>query len=493
VRASSFRVQRVMVITALVLAAVLMWPKGGGPDRADAAGTAAASSRRPNIVTIMTDDQTVESLRVMPGVRSLIAKKGVSFANSIVSWPLCCPSRATYFTGQYAHNHGVRGNVPPEGGYSAFKNQKTTFPVALQNAGYDTVHIGKYLNGYGAEPNPSVPPGWSEWHGSLDPTGYRYYGYTLLENGKKRTYGKKAADYQTDRYTRLATSVIRRAERERPFFLNVSYLAPHNQARSTASGDSDLIGQAVAAPRHAGRYGGMPLPRSRAYDEADVSDKPEFVQTLPRITEKIRSEISKSYDVYLESLLAVDDGVRRIVRTLKETGQLDNTVIIFTSDNGFFFGEHRITSGKVFFYEPSIRVPLMMRGPGIPADVTRKSLVANIDLAPTILDLAHATPLRTMDGQSLVPLLHQERSPDDRAILLEGSSAWLPNFGVRTPRYAYFSYNTGEHELYDLPTDPDELRNLHGDPALASVQADLEVRRERLAGCVGAECNVGSP
>jgi arylsulfatase A-like enzyme len=179
------------------------------------------------------------------------------------------------------------------------------------------------------------------------------------------------------------------------------------------------------------------------------------------------------------------------VEVLKKTHQLDDTVIVFTSDNGFFYGEHRVPADKVRFYEPSIRVPLMMRGPGIPEDVTRKALVANIDLAPTILALAHATPLRTMDGESLVPMLKKEPPATDRSILLEaGGAPYFPRWGVRTPRWAYWRYDQQLNELYDLRKDPNELHNLIRDPKYAAVVADLDARRKALQACAGASCNL---
>jgi len=450
-------------------------------------GDAAPSSDQPNIIVIMTDDQTIESMRVMPKVDELIAAQGVTFSDSIVSFPLCCPSRATFLTGQYSHNHGVRGNQLPNGGYESFDGQDTTLPVALQRAGYDTVHIGKYLNGYGFDSPVDAPPGWSEWHTLLDPRAQRYFGFTLLENGVERKYGQD--DYSTDVFTDLATESIRsRAAADAPLFLTVSYFAPH----SDFSLEDEGLDAATPAPRHRGTFDGEPIPGPASFDEADASDKPQSIQDLPRITEAVRTQITSNYARYLESLLAVDEGVEAIVTALEEAGQLEDTVIVFTSDNGYFFGEHRVPAGKVRFYEPSIRVPLLIRGPGISAGATRRSLVANIDLAPTILDLAGATSLRTMDGRSLVPLLEGEPEPEDRAILLEstmgGPNDLTPNYGVRTARYAYFEQSTGEKELYDLSTDPDQLDNRHGDPELVAVETRLAEQVATLRECAGTAC-----
>jgi arylsulfatase A-like enzyme len=337
-----------------------------------------------------------------------------------------------------------------------------------------------------------APPGWKHWFGAVDPSTYQYYGFTLLEHGTKKTYAKRPSLYQTDVLTDIAVSQIHRAAKAgSPFFLDVAYLAPHaqvNPRRGDTEASNAQIGRAVPAPQDAKRYADEPLPHSASFDEADVSDKPRSVRALPRITPAVANQIRRAYDATLGSLLDVDRGVQRIVDALQETGQLGRTYLLFTSDNGFLNGEHRIPAGKVFFYEPSIRVPLLVRGPTVPHNVTRHALVANIDLAPTILDLTHVAPRRTMDGRPLTPLFKAD-SRADRSILLESGAGFSPNAGVRTPRYAYFSYATQEHELYDLQTDPDELHNVYGDPTYASVRADMQTRLTRLQKCAGATCN----
>ena len=309
----------------------------------------------------------------------------------------------------------------------------------------------------------------------------------MFENGKRKGFGTKRAGYQTDVETGIATSKIRaHAHSDQPFFMNLAYLAPH---ASSAESGTELDHVPMPAPRDVGSHAGQPLPPSSAFNEADVSDKPLWLQALPPITPAVDTRITQNYDTYLETLDAVNDGVVRIVKTLRETHQLHNTVVIFTSDNGYFFGEHRIPAGKARFYEPSIRVPLLIRGPGIDHGITRSSLVANVDLAPTILQLAGAKPLRTMDGTSMVPVLrHGGTGPAHRSVLLESNSVFRPDLGVRTQRYAYFALNTGEKELYDLRADPDELQNRAGDPAYAAVKADLAVRLEKLKTCSGSTC-----
>jgi arylsulfatase A-like enzyme len=464
--------------------------------------------RRPNIVLVMVDDQAAEQQRFLPKTNRLIGDAGVTFTNSFASYPLCCPSRATMLTGQYAHNSDIRGNQPPAGGYSKLAPfLSNSLPAWLQRAGYHTAHIGKFLNGYGTtSPDTEVPAGWSEWYGSLDDpdafTGgtYTMYGYTLNENGSVVHYGSTPdvvdpATYQTDVYAAKADEFIRRrAPSRKPFFLSIAPLASHGEAASCNCAGNDPR----AAPRHEGALAGEALPLRPNFNEADVSDKPQAVQIL---TPMNQAQINAAHDRYraqAESLLAVDDLVAKTVNAVKARGELKNTVFIYTDDNGFFHGEHRVRQGKVRLYEESIRVPLLMRGPGVPKNKNRGQPVANIDLAPTILDFADAKGSRKLDGRSLLPLARDNRNQPGRGILLEAffnsdpdddPEAPPTNYqAVRTDRYLYAEYGTGERELYDLRSDPFELVSRHNDPSLAAVRAKLDAALARLANCAGRSC-----
>jgi arylsulfatase A-like enzyme len=445
---------------------------------------AAAADSRPNVVVIMTDDQTVESLRVMSNVKRLLRDRGATFAKSFVGFALCCPSRATFLTGQYGHNNGVLGNMPPDGGYAKL-DHSNTLAVWLQNAGYNTVHLGKYLNGYGRTDPTEIPAGWTEWRGSVDPSTYRFYGYTLNENGTLVTYERP---YQTDLYARKAANIIRRrAAQAAPFFLWVAFLAPHSGG-PRESDDPQGLGTPVPAPRHRNQFASEPLPRPPSFNEADVSDKPIGIRSRPRLSRDRIRAIRENYQQRLESLLAVDEAVAKIVAALRESGELRNTLIVFTSDNGFFHGEHRVPAGKVLLYEPSIRVPLIMRGPGIPGGLRLTQHVSNIDLAPTIVDATSATAGRTMDGRSLFPLFADPTLRLGRDLLVERMPGDGNFSAIRTPRYLYAEYWNGERELYDLARDPHELASRHADPAYAAIQADLAARLARLRVCAGETC-----
>jgi N-acetylglucosamine-6-sulfatase len=455
------------------------------------AAAEAGAPKRPNIVVLMTDDQTLESLRVMSGVRSSLAAEGTTFDRAFVSNALCCPSRATLFTGQYSHNHGVLSNAPPDGGYGRL-DKRNWLPVWLQRAGYRTVHIGKFLNQYGIVNPTAVPRGWSEWYASVDPSTYFFYGYTLNENGLLNTYGldRNPLYYSTDYYTERAVSVVERmGETGTPFFLSVAFLAPHSGGPRDPD-DPEGLATPSPAPRHVDRFVKEPLPGDPSYNESDVSDKPSFIQALPPIRAARAAAIDENYRQRLESLLAVDEGVVRIVDALRAEGELDNTLILFTSDNGFFHGEHRVQTGKVLVYEPSIRVPLILRGPGVPEGRHRGQLVTNADLAPTILEAAQAKPGKIQDGRSLFRLLEDRGLEWGRDLLIEGAPGVnQPAFdALRTYRYVYVQYANGERELYDLERDPHQLTSLHNDPAYAGIQAELSRRLGLLSVCAGRSC-----
>ena len=472
-----------LVAVGLVLAAVFVVGSGSEP------GTAAeVPTARPNIVVVMTDDQTLESMRVMPNVRRLIGREGATFLNSFASFPLCCPSRATFVTGQYAHNHRVLGNRPPRGGYEKLvPTQGNTLPVWLRNAGYRTVQVGKYLNGYGLQRPEEIPPGWDEWHAPVDPTTFRYFGFTQNENGRLVTYGSAVRDYQTDVHTSLAVEAIRRlAPRTTPFFLNVAYIAPHNGIPREPD-DPASIATPMPAPRHKGRFASEPLPRPDSFNEVNILDKPTVILTKPSITSDLVAGIEVNYEQRLESLLAVDEGVAAIVRALGQTGELDNTYVFFTSDNGFYHGEHRIPIGKVLLYEPATRVPLLLRGPRIPRSVRVTQPVVNVDVPATILSIAGARAGRTLDGTSVLPFVREPDRQLGRDILLETPDYW----GIRTPRYVFVVHRQGDRELYDFETDPQQLTSLDRRAAYVKIKERLATRLVRLRACKGAVCRLG--
>jgi N-acetylglucosamine-6-sulfatase len=445
----------------------------------------------PNVVVIETDDQTVESMRVMEKVNSLIGAQGVTFANSFVNFSLCCPSRATFLTGQYAHNHGVISNTAPEGGFERFQSLHggDNLAVWLQEAGYYTAMIGKYLNGYINDP--PVPLGWSEWHAAL-PDDQKVYDYFLSANGTVVRHGHEPTDFKQDVLTRKAVSLVnRRAPKPRPFFLWLTYTAPHvGSPDPSPLPPSDCQGAPKPAPRHATAFDSEPLPMPPSFNEADVSDKPGAIQGRELLGANEIADMQRRYRCELESLLAVDEGVERLIEALRANRALHKTLVIYTSDNGRFHGEHRIAGGKQGSYEESIRVPLLIRGPRIPRGISIDPLVVNADLAPTIVEVASAArPGLTMDGRSLIPVLKQATIGGNRELLIQGAGVKA----IRTERYMYAEHSTGERELYDLGSDPFQLQSLDTSPAHAGVRAQLADRLHQLEGCAGASCRVYRP
>lgn len=445
---------------------------------------AAAASDRPNVLLILTDDQTLESMRVLPKTRRLLAAEGTTFANAFVSFPTCCPSRATILTGQYAHNHRVLGNKAPDGGYPRL-DHSNTLPVWLREAGYETAHVGKYLNLY---EGPEVPPGWTHWFGLSDPSTYLMYGYTVIDGGTPVRYGDSEEDYQTDVLAAKAEALIHEmAGSGQPFFLSVAPVAPHLER-------SDEAGQGTPprpAPRHQGRFANEPLPAGASFDEAEVDDKPSHVRRLPRLGPARKDKILRIYRAQLEALLAIDEMVERLVGALEETGRLDDTLIVFTSDNGFLHGQHRIPEGKLMPYEEAVHVPLIVRGPGFPRGATARQPVSNVDLAPTIVALTGIRARRTMDGRNLLSLAQDPSLAQDRGVLVETVSRnpARPSFeAIRTSRWMWIEYRNGGRELYDLAADPLQLRSRHKGKATAGVRADLARRLAALRKCSGAGC-----
>ena len=473
------------------------------------AGTAAAQSNGdeppPNVVVIETDDQTQESIRVMPNTLNLIGGQGVTFSNSFVNWSVCCPSRATLLTGQYSHNHGVLGNSAPLGGFDRL-DSTNTLPVWLQGAGYYTGLIGKYLNRYETHRNdpggPLIPPGYSEWRGSTRT--YDFYGYELNEGGALTTYGSLTdnpdapsdpSQYSTDVYTAKAVDFVnRRAPSEQPFFLWLTYLAPHSGGPNPAG--NHCAGTAKPAPRDLNAFDNEPLPQPPSFNEADVSDKPLGIQNRvldpddPEDPADDISDIARFYRCRLASLQAEDLGVQQVYSALRASGELNNTILVFTSDNGFMHGEHRVKSGKVVPYEESIRVPLMIRGPGFRGGKTVRDLATNADIAKTIVRATGARAARRLDGYALQPFAEQPSRERGRELSVETNLY----SAVRTRHYIYIEYTSGQdagfQELYDLQADPFQLQNVAANPAYAAVRSALDARLERVRSCAGDSCRL---
>jgi N-acetylglucosamine-6-sulfatase len=481
-------------------------------------GTADEDPEQPNIVIVMTDDQTLASFtpETMPRTFDLLVRPGTTFEEFFITTPLCCPSRAGFYTGQYGHNSGVLSNHP---GYPQLEDRRNVLPTWLRGAGYRTAFLGKFMHGYeDAVPDPVEPaPGFREWYGLQVPN--RYYRYDYSENGKRKHRGRDPEDYLTSFINRKAVKLVREyAPARKPLFLNVSHLAPH----STKAPSSVCHRSAIPAPGDEDLYADEPLPLPPSFDEADVSDKPSFIQRQPLIGPDEIVELTRRHRCRLASLREVDRGVSEIVREFDRLEELSRTVFVFTGDNGFFQGEHRLSRGKGLPYEESIRQPLVIRIPkpylaGDQQVPVVGEPTANIDLAPTLLELAGAQPCRpngdcrTLDGRSLMPLVEGSGTwPSDRGILIEyaspargtgrtGEAGSCEYAAIRHPGEIFAEHTeifepdlnrcvpTREIEHYDLDGDPYQLDNRFPPvgQGLAERQAALASRLDRLRRCAG--------
>lgn len=468
---------------------------------------------RPNIVFVLTDDLDTEYPRGswidhFPKLRALLADQGATFTNYFVSLSLCCPSRSSMLRGQYAHNTQIFTNTQPGGGFQKAHDlglEASTIATWLHAAGYRTVLLGKYLNGYpGTLGKGYVPPGWDEWYGG-ERNAYGQFNYDLNENGKIVHYGNAPSDYLQDVIRSKATAFIRHAASEQqPFFMWMATFTPHMPATS--------------APRHAQAFPRDQAPRPPTFNEEDVGSHPQWLANRPRLTSAQIAQIDTTYRKRLRSMLAVEDTIDGLVQTLRAAGVLDRTYIIFTSDNGFHLGQHRLPPGKNTEFEEDLHVPLLVRGPGIPAGAVVSQLAVNIDLAPTFAELAGVAVPPFVDGRSLVPLLRAPRPPEQwrRALLLEHgvvktgdvgrtpsgrdtveppdpldlSRHQLPHpfQGLHTQRLVYIEYPaTRERELYDLSADPYEHHSV-AQSADQLVQKQLSEWLEKLRACAGPAC-----
>lgn len=409
-----------------------------------------AHAARPNVVIVLTDDQRWDTLSSMPTVRSELVAKGVTFSNAFVVNPLCCPSRASILTGRYSHSTKVYTN----GGFRRF-DDSSTLATWLRRAGYRTGFFGKYLNSYAGT---YVPPGWSRWVAFSPSNVDNYFDYRLNVNRSLVPRGGLPEDYSTDVLAAEAEAFIR-GSGTRPFFALFAPYAPHNPA--------------TPAPRHEDAFPGLQPWRPASYNEPNTADKPAWVRARAQLSPESQTSLDGFRARQLRTLLAVDDAVERLLDVLSETGRLEDTLVIFMSDNGLLWGEHRLT-GKQAPYEESIRVPLVVRFDRLATGTrteTRQAL--NVDVAPTVAALAGVAAPRA-EGRSLVPLL-RNRSVDWRGEFLVESLRTGPNpdvpayCAVRGRRYAYVAYATREEELYDLAVDPRQLDNRTGDRALSPI------------------------
>ena len=540
----------VLVAALAVTGGVVAWWTGGRDDGSPAGGNQAepagivpsgapdpVPAARPNIVTILTDDMRTDDLRWMPAVRSLVRDQGLEFRNSFSPNPICAPARATLLTGQYSHNTGVL-SVEDDNSFGAFDDRRT-IATSLNAAGYNTLFLGKYVNGYGlqdakATGKPSlhyVPPGWTDWYGAVQPpagsgfgSGGTYSYYHVVLNHDGRIEDRYKGQYQSDVEGRLASELVRRYHRSpKPFFLYLAPIAPHFGA-PRESDDPPLVTQpgsdrverfkTPARPRWArGRFDGQihrasGLPSDGGPSEANISDKARPMRDRPELSPAERAVDRTVTRQRAETLFAFDRQVARLVATLKATGEYADTVVMFTSDNGYFLGEHRMRKGKIKAHEPSLRVPFLVSGPGIPQG-RRYDPITTDDVTATILDIGRARPPHPPDGLSVVGSFRGDRGwtvpvvtegEETGPVFRDTAGARVLGFhdhrttiGIRTARWKYIRYNNGDGELYDLDRDPNEMRSVYGVPRYAGLQAAMQRLWTSYKDCAGVTCRRPMP
>jgi N-acetylglucosamine-6-sulfatase len=484
----------VVLIVAVVAVAAIVRAAGGGASTGS--GIVIAKTTRPNVVVILTDDQRWDTLWSMPHVHALLQEHGVTFANSFVSDSLCCPSRASILTGDYAHTTGVYDNHAPNGGEPRFRksgDQASTLATWLHHAGYETGLFGKYLNAYRG----GVPPGWDRWT-SFETVGHRkrngpypeaaaYHDYDVYTNAPGACGSEPAcrlphsvSAYSTVYFGNATTRFIDTAPANRPIFAYYAPYAPHAPS--------------FPQRRYAGRFANLKPYRPPSYDEANMSDKPSWMRALPRFTTLYDRQIDADRRAQYETLVTVDNEVAAIVGALRRTHRLAHSVILFASDNGVSWGEHRLKAAtKQTAYDEDLRVPLVVRyEPYTSTPRVDRHLVVNVDWAPTLAAIAGAAH-PPVEGRSFAPLLGDGRlaTPWRTQFLIEHLNGVPPSIvptfcGIRSTRYMYAYYQGGQQELYDLRRDPYELTNIASRPAEAPLVRRMQILVDR-------ECNPPPP
>lgn len=590
---STGRTRAATVLLAMTLAITALTACAPGatalPDRAKGVERAKHSSTgtdtRPNVVMIMADDMRFDDLAWAPNVRSLLAAEGVSMENAFSPYPLCCPARASFFTGMLTHNHHVWTHEEPYA-YRVFDDSKT-LATSLSGVGYSTGMAGKYLNGYGGATSTGgravkrltakmtssrlgkagakgkrvalshvrssesieswrkVPNGWDEWHVLMEPSrSLRKVGvsgrgptnyYNAITNDNGVPHSRKGR-YTTNVIARDTIGMVKTfAAKDKPFFVAATFTAPHCGNGSAAevardrsrgiSGDKDEDECTPTTPKKVhGKFDaqiargmGITLDGFSEADAngdgrdttADVADKPGLFGSFSSFTADQASAVREASRQRAEAVYVMDRKIGDIIATLKRTGEWDNTYVVFTSDNGFFQGEHHRMQGKVLGYEPVLRVPMIVTGPGLRGAGAQQRFdpITLVDLTATILDWTDAPAPVTPDGASKANIIATGDRGWTEAVPVEQAEADtltggydpafrgspMRSYGVRTPRYTYVRYADATRELYDLRRDPMQWTNVASDPDYADVVADLDQVWAAGKNCAGSACRITLP
>jgi arylsulfatase A-like enzyme len=438
----------------------------------------AAEVKRPNIVFVLTDDQFPGTENAMPALRTNITSQGMKFTNTISTFPLCCPGRATLLRGQYAHNTEIYGNDAPRGGHEKFRNrgmEDSNVATWLHGAGYQTGLFGKYMNNYTSL---DIPPGWDRWYAW---NGSKEGWNSVNDQGTQQPLRPKEADPAV---SRAALGFLKtHIDRPAPVFAYVNFAAEHFPYHYAESDGS--------------KFENKEVPRSPSFNEDDVSDKPSKVRTLSELSSSDVSQLDQDYREGLRSLMRVDRFIANASTLLERRGEMDNTYFVFYTDNGILFGQHRFGHRKLQPYEEDTGFPLIVRGPGIPHGERNGKLVGNHDIAPTLASMGGASIPAFVDGRNFLPIAKARSAPWPRTAILseKENNEVAPNSWdmMRMGDKVYTRYQGGASEYYDLTVDPYQLHNALGPSDTAYAPPDeatrsyYEQRLNALYSCRGHE------
>ncbi|KAJ3018288.1 UNVERIFIED_CONTAM: hypothetical protein HDU68_011239 [Siphonaria sp. JEL0065] len=492
----------VLVTTGLVVAAA-------------ATGALATTAKRPNIIFLLSDDQDVRmnSLDFMPILQKYLGDEGTKFEKHYVTTALCCPSRVSILKGQFAHNTNFTDVGPPTGGYDVFLENKLdeeSLPVWLQRAGYSTNYIGKFVNGYGLPNHKKVPKGWDSWDALVNPWIYDFYHPVFARDGNEPKHYRGI--HQVDVVREKALNILRAVTvQDKPFFLYLSPSAPHTT--NTFPGDPwhippntrPIFSETIPADRHKDLFPNEKIPRTPSFNTANVTGKPKYIASLPLLNQTTIDDLDHWYRQRLRNLQSVDELVGSVVDFLKDSGDLENTYIFYTTDNGYHIGLHRLNAGKTTPYEDDVNVPFFVRGPGVAKGKIRQDVNSHTDLAPTFLKIAGASQTAyPFDGEPIPIHAHEKEDKNRETVGVEfwfplgGEYYQLPFANENTYRslringdgysYLYTVWCTGHHELYDNVKDPYQLENIYYQKTSRNLINRLDALLVEIHDCKGKKC-----
>ncbi len=446
---------------------------------------------RPNLLMITLDDAAWGDMVHMPRLQELLVDQGVTLRGALAPNPICVPARSSLLTGQHSHNHGAWNTTSDAGHGLDALDDSSTIATWLQDAGYDTFFLGKYPNGY--TDGTVVPPGWTGWRGLVDPTTYNFVRPTVSMDGVEETFGT----YSTTLLSEQSDELLREPARaEDPWYMWLNYVAPHHGGPDAPDDpavlypdDPDPVKTTTPAARDVDTFADLALPDTPNMFEEDVSDKVLVRATQRTVPDDRRAQLTEAHQQRIESLQSVDRALGRTIETLEETGQLDDTYVVLTSDNGYTLGAHNI-EGKLWYFRELVGVPMYVRGPGLPGGTVSRAPVTNVDWAPTFAALAGAEPTSQVDGVDVLPWIASDAErrvvPIEAYPVKRGTKRLYR--GVVVGPWTYVQGRSGQAEVYYRDVDRWELENLAGDPRWSEQVAELKQLVRRTSNCAGDEC-----